>query len=269
MPMGMSREVAMRVEQNETDTYVARMIGLQEEPGNPQGIAIRRFGHATALMAAGRPGDDWFNRVMGLTDADEDYLDAVAAWYRARDLSPRFDVVPFGASTSLLRRLTALGFACDEFFAVLYATPSADVPAATPGIAVDEISVDGLDAWVELYLDSFGFGEADRAAGRVAVRRQYAHPGFRHYVARLDGTPAAVGALYREHSVAGLAAAATIAAYRGRGCQMALVRRRIRDAALEGHDLIVAQVECGGVSARNLERAGLHLAYTKGFWRAR
>jgi GNAT superfamily N-acetyltransferase len=83
----------------------------------------------------------------------------------------------------------------------------------------------------------------------------------------VDGTPAAAGALVVHEGVGYLADAATDPRFRGRGCQTALIRRRIADAALAGCDLVAAQAEFGSTSQRNLERGGLRICCTKAVWR--
>jgi GNAT superfamily N-acetyltransferase len=54
--------------------------------------------------------------------------------------------------------------------------------------------------------------------------------------------------------------------YRGRGCQAALLRRRIDDAAAAGCELVASQLPFGSGAQRNVERAGLRVACTKAIW---
>jgi hypothetical protein len=49
--------------------------------------------------------------------------------------------------------------------------------------------------------------------------------------------------------------------------QTALIARRIADAEAAGAELICSGATLGSASQRNLERAGLKLAYTKTVWR--
>src|SRR6185436_1937291 len=91
--------------------------------------------------------------------------------------------------------------------------------------------------------------------------------GWRCYVAVLDGAAVSYGALFLAANGVGVcAAAATRPAWRGRGCQTALLRRRIADAARAGCDLVVVQASPGSGSQRNLQRLGLELAYTRAIW---
>jgi hypothetical protein len=63
-----------------------------------------------------------------------------------------------------------------------------------------------------------------------------------------------------------LANAATLPAGRQQGAQQALIHRRLRDAAASGCELFLTMATPGSVSHRNLERAGLGVAYTKVVW---
>lgn len=55
----------------------------------------------------------------------------------------------------------------------------------------------------------------------------------------------------------------TLPEYRGRGIQAALLKVRLRDARRKGYDLASCGARPGTGSARNIERAGFGLAYTK------
>lgn len=55
----------------------------------------------------------------------------------------------------------------------------------------------------------------------------------------------------------------TIERFRGKGLQSALIRERLRRAALAGCDLAMACTVPGTISQRNYERAGFRVAYTK------
>ncbi len=49
--------------------------------------------------------------------------------------------------------------------------------------------------------------------------------------------------------------------------QTALIAVRIAEAEAAGCDLVCSQAAFGSPSQRNLERAGLSVAYTKAVWR--
>ncbi len=87
-------------------------------------------------------------------------------------------------------------------------------------------------------------------------------PGWTSFVGCEGGAVVATGFVFRRGAEAYLAAAATLAAARGRGLQTALLRRRIAHALEAGSSVVVSEtgeaVEGSPqTSYRNLERAGL------------
>jgi len=95
---------------------------------------------------------------------------------------------------------------------------------------------------------------------------------WRCYVARVDGTAQACAAMLVDGAVAELGIAATLEPARGRGCQPALLHRRILDAAAAGCDTLL--IETGervpgrpSASYRNILRAGFKEAYLRPNWR--
>jgi GNAT superfamily N-acetyltransferase len=98
-------------------------------------------------------------------------------------------------------------------------------------------------------------------------------PAWSCYLAHLDGEPAACSSMRVEDGVALLCLDATAPLARGYGCQNALVRRRLADAAEAGCHTAVATVpdRPGGATspaARNYRRAGFIETYRSVAWRA-
>jgi GNAT superfamily N-acetyltransferase len=87
------------------------------------------------------------------------------------------------------------------------------------------------------------------------------------FLAKLDGQPAAAGALYIHNGVALFSGAATIPEMRRRGLQAALLEARMRYAFNHGCDLAMMVAEAGSDSQRNAERKGFRVAYTRTKWR--
>ena len=127
-----------------------------------------------------------------------------------------------------------------------------------------------LPAWAEVWLQGYAeaLGTSAAMAERIAAAtlRLWGQPGWDLYLAFVDGQVAAAGALYVQDRVASLLVGATLPAFRRRGCQGALLQARMADAAAQGCDLIVAQAGLDTTSHHNMERAGLRIAYTRGFW---
>jgi GNAT superfamily N-acetyltransferase len=96
--------------------------------------------------------------------------------------------------------------------------------------------------------------------------------GWRCYVAVVEGEPRGCGAMLVDDGIAELGVGATLEAARGRGCQTALLHKRISDAAEAGCRTLF--VETGerapdrpAASYRNILRAGFEEAYPRPNWR--
>jgi GNAT superfamily N-acetyltransferase len=91
-------------------------------------------------------------------------------------------------------------------------------------------------------------------------------PGWSLYLGRAEGWPAAAATLYISKGVGYCADAATDPAFRGRGLQGALLRRRIADAAAAGVEFICSGADYLSGSYRNMERAGMRLLSLHTIW---
>jgi len=87
--------------------------------------------------------------------------------------------------------------------------------------------------------------------------------GFRQYLARFGTHTAGGGGLYLGHGIGILCGAATLPAFRRRGVQAALLRRRLADAAAAGCDLAVVTTAPGSKSQQNAQRQGFALLYAR------
>jgi hypothetical protein len=88
----------------------------------------------------------------------------------------------------------------------------------------------------------------------------------RRYLARVNGEPAAAASLYLDPHGCLLSGAATLPQFRRRGCQSALITRRLTDARTLT-DLAVVTTAFGSASQSNLERAGFRQTHTRTAWR--
>lgn len=85
------------------------------------------------------------------------------------------------------------------------------------------------------------------------------------FVATIDEKPVACGTgiVIPEHRVFALCGAGTLAPYRGRGLQTALLRARMAAALEAGCEFAVVVTQGGTTSQRNAERLGFQVAYSK------
>ncbi len=69
--------------------------------------------------------------------------------------------------------------------------------------------------------------------------------------------------MIREHKIFALCGAGTLAEYRGRGLQTALLRARMAAAVEAGCEFAAVVTQGGTTSQRNAERLGFRVAYSK------
>ncbi len=86
---------------------------------------------------------------------------------------------------------------------------------------------------------------------------------FTRYLARVDGTNAGSAGMRLSDGVAQFCGASTLPAFRRRGVQAALLRRRLRDAADAGCDVAVVTTQPGSKSNHNAQRLGFALLYPR------
>jgi GNAT superfamily N-acetyltransferase len=255
-------ELVERLALAERDCLEAWVRAMAEQPGNPLRAAVRSFGRATALVC-GRIPAQVFNRVFGMTAADQEQIPAIVQFYREHGATPLFDFNPYAipqvwTGPAVLQALARHGFYQSAFHQLLYALPTMDLPATPACLTIGEIGPADADRFAAVYETVWG----DPAPILVLI----GHPEFRCYLAYVEGEAAALGVLHLADGVGSMANALTMPSMRGRGCQTALLHRRIRDAALAGCDLLASQCSPGTASQRNQIRAGFLIAGTKVWW---
>lgn len=150
-----TQEFARRLIDAERECIADWLRAMEALPGNPLGIAIRRFGGATALVCGAIPAQV-FNRVFGMTPAERDYIPEIVALYRHYgaeplfDLSP-YDVPPFWEQLNLTPALAQHGFYQGAFHQMLYGVPTLDVPPLPEQIEVKEAATEDADTFVTVY----------------------------------------------------------------------------------------------------------------------
>lgn len=238
---------------------LSRIGRIAKIEGNPLGAAAREFGHVLATMMPKFP-ERWWDRVGGIAAGDEGLIDEILAWYRGAGLSCAFEIVPHQSNDELLKALAARGYYQSGFRTKLYGVPESN-QSSTASIVVREQDEP------KLFLDvavGTGFVRGDQDFWKEYTRAQFSES--RRYVAFVDGEPAAHAVMQVAEGTAMLSFGATLEKYRGRGCQAALLSARLADAAKAGCDLAIVQANPGSVSQRNIERAGMRVAFTRASW---
>ena len=210
-------------------------------------------------------------------------LDAIEAFYAER-ASPVFHEVSPLADAALPALLSERGYRPFEFSSVLYqpidraglqACATSDGPEPVAGVGDDlkvvlhltvrSIEKGEVDLYARVFAQGwaeFGVGDLILELGRVNALVQ----DLTLFLAELDGTPIAAGALSVCDGVAHLAGASTIPSGRKQGAQLALLDYRLRYAAAHGCDVALMAALPGSGSQRNAERNGFRIAYTRIKW---
>lgn len=241
--------------------YARLRLGVvAARPGNPARAESRIFGAAVALRAPGVPVDN-FNVIGGLSDDQADLVEEMAAWFADVGAPARFTFAPGRPMARMARALAAAGFAQTGFHGALAGCPEPS-GAPAPGVAVRRVeTADDVADFEDAYHAGWEVG-----GWRVSTEPWRGLPGWSLYTGLVDGRPAGAGILFVDAGVGYLADAAVTPAFRGRGVHRALLDRRIADARAAGCDLICAGAAFPSTSLRNMQRAGLSVAYTRAVW---
>ena len=236
-----------------------------------RGIELRDFGPVQATIVADLPSLGMLNLVLGATEpgaVDRDHLAAATEWVRSRGVAANIPVTPGLAGTD-----AAETWLVENGFAMAYAWMKFVRDDHPPRFAApDSVEVIELhDAEQEPFamIAATGFGLPAWASTLFAHLPE--HSDWRCYVAYVEGEAQACAAMYIRAGVAEFGIAATLEPARGRGCQLALLHRRILDAIEAGcHTLFVETGERTpnrpSASYRNILRAGFKEAYLRPNW---
>jgi ribosomal protein S18 acetylase RimI-like enzyme len=231
--------------------------------------AKTRFGRTTATRLAALPRHPAYNKARGFNQDDARHLESMCAFFTDAALLPLIEVWAGDASASLGLRLARADFYAAEVNTTLHAWPGQSPPATAthPGIEIREITPDDDDT---VYLATLFSGyeltaEAD-STQRVMMAIEHRSPRLRRYLAYVDDRPAAAAALYTVRQRSYLAGAATIPGMRNLGCQSALIRQRLHDAAATS-PYVTVTTAFGSPSQANLQRLGFTIVHTRTLWR--
>jgi N-acetylglutamate synthase-like GNAT family acetyltransferase len=236
------------------------------------GAARGRFGRTTATRLAALPGHPAYNKARGFNLDDAGHLAAICAFFAQAGVPPRIEVWAGDASAPLGRCLAEAGFYAAEAGATLVAPLAAPLAAPSwayapdPRVQVREVEGDDT-VYLDTLFEGYGLGGQATRIQRAMMTIEHRSPHLRRYLAYLDGRPAAAAGLYTTGQRCYLAGAATLPEMRGHGCQSALIRRRLQDAAAMSGQSVVVTTAFGSPSQANLQRLGFALVHTRALWR--
>lgn len=236
------------------------------------GIEASDFGPVQATIVTALPEVPMLNLVLGATApaaVDGGHLARALDWIEPREVSFYVPVAPSTSEAEAAEEvLRARG--CERGYAWMKFVRDAHAPRFS---APEGVEVSAAEAGEERpfgMIAATGFGLPAWASAFFADLP--GRPGWHCYLAEVDGEPAACAAMFIHQRIAQFGIAATLEPARGRGCQLALLHRRIVDAAAVGcHTLFVETGERvpdrPSASYRNILRAGFEEAYLRPNWR--
>lgn len=241
------------------------------EVAQERGLELKRFGQVQTTTVRDLAEARMLNLVLGAAEDAErggEGLKTAMAWVAEQGVSPYVPVTPglpgAAAAEACLREN---GF--ERGYGWMKFVRDPHPPRFPAPDVVEVVEVTAPDEEPFGMIAATGFGMYAWAADFFA--HLPGREGWRCYIARVDGEAQACGAILIDAGIAEFGIGATLEAARGRGCQTALLHRRILDAAEAGcHTFFVETGERvpdrPSISYRNILRAGFEEAYPRPNW---
>jgi GNAT superfamily N-acetyltransferase len=245
---------------------------VPEEVASEHGLELRTFGQVQVSVTADLAEVPMMNLVLGAAEDAErggEGLGAAVAWTSERGICPYVPVTPgLPGADAATAWLQEQGFERGRTWMKFVRDPHPPRSPAPEGVEVVEVGSPDEEPFGTIAAIGFGLP----AWGASFFAHLPGRAGWRCYVAKVDGEAQGCGAMVIEDGIAQFGIGATLEEARGRGCQTALLRRRIVDAAEAGCRALF--VETGervpdrpSGSYRNILRAGFEEAYLRPNWR--
>ena len=192
-------------------------------------------------------------------------LDQIEQFYRERGAPSQVDLTPLH-DPQVFELFKDRGYAFTELNNVLYRKLEDTHEPSLPGtnFEIRRSPAEESDLTGAIVESAF-FPDGAPEAFRGLMAPLYEMENALAFVATVDGKPVACGTgiVIHEHRVFALCGAGTLAAYRGRGLQTALLQARMAAALQAGCEYAVVVTQGGSSSQRNVERLGFRVAYSK------
>lgn len=189
-------------------------------------------------------------------------LDRLEAFFHARGSAAVIDLCTL-ADPSVWGMIQERGYTLREISNVLARRLDGEERFAetAPGLAVESAAAGEFRPWARLMIA--GFSEQEAVPEEQVDLLACADPRPEAWFGSVDGSRVATAAMAVHDRLATLFGDATLVRARGRGLQLALIRRRLEAARAMGCDLAAASVLPGSTSHRNYERARFQLVYAR------
>jgi GNAT superfamily N-acetyltransferase len=241
------------------------------EVARERGLELKTFGQVQVTTVTDLAEARMLNLVLGAAEDAErggEGRAAAAAWVAERSVSAYVAVSP-GLPGTAAAEAWLREHSFERGYAWMKFVRDAHPPRFPAPDGVEVVEVTAADEEPFGTIAAVGFGLP--AWGAEFFAHLPGREGWRCYVAKVDGEAQACAAMLIDEGIAEFGIAATLEGARGRGCQTALLHRRILDAAEAGcHTLFVETGERipgrPSASYRNILRAGFAEAYLRPNW---
>jgi GNAT superfamily N-acetyltransferase len=239
------------------------------DAASEHGVEARDFGPVQVTVVKDLPAAPMLNLVLGAGEpsaAGNGHLSEALDWIESRQVSFYVPLTEAAGSENARHLLESRQY--ERGYSWMKFVRDAHPPRFSPPTGVEVVAA-GDEAEPFGMIAATGFGLPPWAAAFFADLHR--KPGWHCYLAHVDGKPSACAAMFVHDGMAEFGIAATLEPARGRGCQTALLHRRIADAVKIGcHTLFVETGERTpgrpSTSYGNILRAGFEEAYLRPNW---
>jgi GNAT superfamily N-acetyltransferase len=192
-------------------------------------------------------------------------LDRIETFYRERGAPSQVDLTPMH-EPAVFEMFKDRGYSIAELNNVLYRKLDKEEKflAVPAGCEIRRSSAQEAEITGAIVESAF-FPDGAPEAFRGLIAPLYQMEDALAFVATVDGKPVACGTgiVIARHAVFALCGAGTLAQYRGRGLQTALLQARMAAASRAGCEYATVVTQGGSTSQHNAERLGFRVAYSK------
>lgn len=228
-------------------------------------LEVQTEGSVILLRDPTDPASIYYNRIKGFGPQMLAELDKLLSYYAGA--APCFDMSPDHMTEEVTRALCKKGFFPAEQLVFMFMHPPLDGLEMTPAFQIERVTEETAEEFIQWIGKSAGGMKITREM--IARSKAYFfRADFMNYMLRIDGEPAAMGSLFLNGGEGYLANDYTFPDYRGKGCQLSLLKHRLAEAVRLGVKAVYTDVEFGSASHANMERVGFKTAYLNTYWMA-
>ena len=230
------------------------------------GIEATNIGSAT-LLSTRKSNSLYFNRVVGLglaSQATLGLIEQILDYYTEQRIK-RFavELSPLARPNKIVSWLEQKGFHESEGTAKMW-RDSSPVQDEHTDLHIKRVNAAAASDWFTVMSTVF----TQFRSRKQWYEARFNVPQWHHYLAYDGDEPVAVAAMYAQDGAAHLTDAATLAPFRRRGIQKAMVDRRVVDGLKLGCSWFTSETAAPKprnplISHRNLRRLGFEMAYIR------